>query len=201
MHRRLNDSRGFGIVELLVVLGIIVILVGLLAPALMKSRRAAESIQCRGQLQQIGQAIAAYAAENAGAVIPYSLDAYLRRIPWTWFLFREQFPRVVVCPTGVESGDRQTYMLNLWLHLEGIRLHGRGLRSRPTSTVVLAGENLPGICYEYYPLVAPDSDILAHDPFRHGRALRSNYLWLDFHVGNEAKLEPNLGRDAWYVGG
>ena len=31
------------------------------------------------------------------------------------------------------------------------------------------------------------------DPYRHGPTLKSNYLWLDFHVSND---DPRLGRGA-----
>ena len=69
-----NTSRGFTLVELLVVIGIIAILVAILLPALNKARTAARTVSCLSNLRQIGQATIMYANANNG-VLPYYVDS------------------------------------------------------------------------------------------------------------------------------
>jgi type II secretory pathway pseudopilin PulG len=57
---------GFTIVELLVVVGIIMVLVALLLPALQKARYQALEVVCSSNLRQISAALIGYASENKG---------------------------------------------------------------------------------------------------------------------------------------
>jgi prepilin-type N-terminal cleavage/methylation domain-containing protein/prepilin-type processing-associated H-X9-DG protein len=67
MERR----KGFTLVELLVVIGIIALLISILLPSLMKAKRQAIWAQCSSNLRNCGEAMFAYASDNKGALPQY----------------------------------------------------------------------------------------------------------------------------------
>ena len=68
------SRRGFSLIELLVVLGVIAILLALLLPALTVVRRHARTVACASNLRQIDQAMLNYAVEFEGAFPPNSIE-------------------------------------------------------------------------------------------------------------------------------
>jgi prepilin-type N-terminal cleavage/methylation domain-containing protein/prepilin-type processing-associated H-X9-DG protein len=66
-----HDPRGFTLVELLVVIGIIALLISLLLPALNRARAHANLIDCQARMRQMGQAVMMYATQYGG-VLPAS---------------------------------------------------------------------------------------------------------------------------------
>ena len=69
-RQSISSGRGFTLVELLVVIGIIALLISILLPALSRARDQAKSVTCLANMKQIGMAAFNYASENKGIWAP-----------------------------------------------------------------------------------------------------------------------------------
>jgi prepilin-type N-terminal cleavage/methylation domain-containing protein/prepilin-type processing-associated H-X9-DG protein len=125
----MSKRKGFTLVELLVVLGIIALLISILMPALKKVQTQAMSVQCQSNLRQVGIFLIMYANENRGFMIPVGKDVPIPGSPgktrpghlgggvepperWPNLIAKppKPNPAILICPTDQELGDGD-YML------------------------------------------------------------------------------------------
>jgi prepilin-type processing-associated H-X9-DG protein len=137
---RARRKRGFGIIEILIALGIIALAIAMLMPSLCRSRETANRVKCAANLRQIGHAMLLYANDNKGA---YPRRTFVEGALPTWgtaapapndvsaalfLLLRTQdiTPEVFVCPSSNAEkwdfgGDNNT-ALN-WSNWSNINLN------------------------------------------------------------------------------
>ena len=116
---RLKAARGFTLVELLVVIGIIALLISMLMPSLSKARAQAAQVQCMSNMRQLTMAYIMYANDNNGAVIcpttttlPSSVfTGYPRANVWD-FTYASWVQNYGNLPADIQAGSLWRYVRN-----------------------------------------------------------------------------------------
>jgi len=152
--RRINDtSRGFTLPELLVVAGIVALLIGMLLPALARSREQAHRVQCLANLRTLTCAWLAYAQANHGRLCGAVAGAADREGFHDWVAAGQtdealragvlwpyvQSAGAYRCPND-DVNPTHTYAINSWLDGEGPPAPGEWTAARSLARIRCGSE-------------------------------------------------------------
>ena len=217
---RHEKRRGFSLIELLVVIGIIAILIGILLPTLAKSRRRAETVQCLSNLRQVGQALEMYANKWKGWVYPMLRGGNVKREErWPVYVFKPAVwnPAILKCPAddlpdppatwtlgAFENGADHTYIFNEIIKDRFIKKTKTGLPTLSSAQIIIMAEKKTQYD-DYYHGIGPlhkDKNISSLlESYRHGLNVGSNYLFLDSHAETLRPEDAIRPYDPWTYAG
>ena len=196
---RFGGFRGFSLIELIVVIGLVAALVAMVMPMTSAVRRRARSTVCKSNLHQIGLSLLMYANNNRGWLFPVGRGSDVPpQKRWPVYVFQPAVwnPPIMLCPDDLQPQAEHSYILNSHLPEKHVK-YGTAL-SIPISDVVVMGEKVSDRDDYYMEDLAGGNEFYGTvELFRHGAALGSNYLYLDLHVSSIRPEQPPGGVDPW----
>jgi prepilin-type N-terminal cleavage/methylation domain-containing protein/prepilin-type processing-associated H-X9-DG protein len=227
MNRPSNDTRaplahrGFTLVELLVVIGIIALLIGILLPTLSRARERSKAVVCMSNLKQVYIGLEIYSQNWRGWMFPPELGkdpAVPRDQRWPIHVFKPAVwnPPILKCPSDQlepvpegwpldqpENGAEHSYILNEHLKLKAPKFSNKA-GGRSDSDVILMGEKVTIEDDYYMELMGTFAQKVSDfgrlvELYRHGRTNGSNYLFKDGHVDTAFPKDAVAGIDPWDV--
>jgi prepilin-type processing-associated H-X9-DG protein/prepilin-type N-terminal cleavage/methylation domain-containing protein len=224
VHRARRSCRGFTLVELLVVVGMIAVLIGVLLPALARAREQSKAVSCASQLRQLYLAQMFYADDNGGRITPVLFEGINRTwhpllAPYVTKVQDEQnFERTAqlfLCPSvdpGLFKPTASAYGMNSHVMLDNWR--SRRDRKTNASEIILMGDK-PMSTDDY--LTSEDGHFLLRQEsenkfwmrvwghrsagsYRHGGKQLANMVMLDGHVAALGRRDLRHESGHWFWG-
>ena len=193
-------ARGFTLVELLAVIGIIALLVSMLMPALAGARKQALSVKCKANLATNYKFLLMYANENKGHMIPLGPNRMAlgggvpENMRWPTLVFKPAVwnPPTLICPADEEPVNEHSYLLNNHFKRHDIR-YGATKGVSPAD-IILMGEK-KSMATDYHMDLNQFEEVV--EKYRHGLQLGSNYLFMDGHVDTKMPAHAKTAIDPW----